>query len=250
MNKLSNGATIIVVDTNEKFHTLEDWELAIGNNDYIGTPELQKELISIRGRNGVLDISEALTGRPNYTSREISITLGGIRSREHWDSVMSAFRNKINGRIIKLIFDNDQKYYWYGRCEISDFDRMQSLGSFVLSIPNADPYKYEVQSYNEDWIWDPFTFTEDSMTTSKKSYTITGTTKIVIPKGVESVVPIIEVQKIDTYLAVRKSTNERYFDLKLGENEIPQIMVNGPEEVEMIFEGKGTFAVNFRGISL
>lgn len=250
MNKLSNGATIIVVDTNEKFHTLEDWELAIGNNDYIGTPELQKELISIRGRNGVLDISEALTGHQNYTSREISITLGGIRSPEHWDYVISTLRNKINGRIIKLIFDNDPKFYWQGRCEISGFDRMRSLGTFELTIPNADPYKYTVQAFNEDWVWDPFSFTEESVTTMKKTHTITSETKIIIPKGYRPVVPVIEVYSIATYLTVRKNENGRIINLKMGENEIPQIMVNGSEETTLIFNGSGEFAVNFRGASL
>lgn len=33
MNVLTNGATIEVVATGERYHTLTDWGLAIGNND-------------------------------------------------------------------------------------------------------------------------------------------------------------------------------------------------------------------------
>ena len=36
MDAITNGATIEIVATGERFHTLNDWGLAIGNNDYIG----------------------------------------------------------------------------------------------------------------------------------------------------------------------------------------------------------------------
>ena len=107
MNKLTNGATITIASTNEQFHTYNDWGLILTNNNYIGDPEQNLEFVSVRGRNGLLDISEALTSRPTYKSRPIKIELGGIRERNNWDAVISDFRNKIEGQIIKLTFDND-----------------------------------------------------------------------------------------------------------------------------------------------
>mgnify|MGYP000685999910 CR=1 FL=1 len=35
MDAITNGATIEIVATGERFHTLNDWGLAIGNNDIL-----------------------------------------------------------------------------------------------------------------------------------------------------------------------------------------------------------------------
>lgn len=249
MNTLTNGATIIIASTNEQFHTLDDWGLAIGNNNYIGNPQQHTDFISVKGRNGLLDISEALTSRPTYSSRAISVSLGGVRNRHDWDSVISDFRNKIEGKIIKLIFDNDPTYYWYGRCHIEDFDRMRSLGTFTLSIPNADPYKYDVVAFNEDWLWDPFNF-ETGHVTDASEYTITGHTEITIPSGLMPVSPTIVVTNINTFLTVQKYGDVRVINLSLGENKVYAITVNDTTESILMFEGDGKFSINYRGGSL
>ena len=249
MNELTNGATIIIAATNEQFHTLNDWGLAIGNNNYIGEPEQHLDFISVKGRNGLLDISEALTGRPTYSSRPISVSLGGIRNRHDWDAIISDFRNKIEGKIIKLIFDNDPTYYWIGRCHITGYDRMRNLGQFNLEIPNADPYKYDVVAFNEDWLWDPFNF-ETGIVTEAKEYTITGHTEITIPSGLMPVAPTIIVTNINTFLTVQKYGESRVVDLSLGENKVYAITVNDTSESILVFEGNGKFSINYRGGSL
>lgn len=248
-NALTNGATIIIANTNESFHTLDDWGFAIGNNNYIGDPQQHTDFISVKGRNGLLDISEALTGRPTYSSREISVELGGIRIPQNWDSVISDLRNKIDGRQIKLIFDNDPSYFWYGRCKIEGFDRMRDLGRFKLSIPNADPYKYNVHEFNEDWLWDPFNFETDYVTEAHE-YTINQHTEIVLPAGTMPVAPTIIVTNINTYLTVQKYGDARVIDLNLGENKVYAITINDTTESRLMFEGDGTFSINYRGGSL
>ena len=248
-NVLTNGAKITIASTNEEFHTLDDWGLAIGNNNYTGQPKQHLDFISVKGRNGLLDISEALTGRPTYSSREIRVLLGGIHSPQEWDSVISTLRNKIEGRQIKLTFDNDPSYYWYGRCHIEDFDRMRELGTFELTIPNADPYKYSCTQFNEDWLWDPFNFLTDYVT-EEKEYTITGHTEIRIPSGEMPVSPTIIVTDINSYLTVQKYGESRVINLKLGENKVYAITINDDSESILMFEGDGTFSINFRGGSL
>lgn len=249
MNALSIGAKIIIYATNEEFHTLDDWGLAIGNNNYIGDPEQHLDFISVKGRNGLLDVSEALTGRPTYSSREINVLFGGIHNRLDWDSIISDLRNKIEGKQIKLIFDNDPTYYWLGRCHITGFDRMRELGTFTLSIPKADPYKYNIQSFNEDWLWDPFNF-ETGVVTDASEHIITGHTEILLPYGKMPVSPTIIVTNINTFLTVQKYGDTRVIDLRLGENKVYAITVNDINESTLIFEGSGTFSINYRGGSL
>lgn len=248
-NILTNSAKIIIAATNEEFDTLKDWGLAIGNNNYIGEPVQHTDFISVKGRNGLLDISEALTGRPTYSSREINITLGGMRNPSNWDVVISDLRNKVDGRQIKLIFDNDASHFWYGRCHIEGFDRFRELGTFTLSIPNADPYKYNVQEFNEDWLWDPFNFETDYVTEATE-YTVHGNTEITLPAGTMPVAPTIIVTNINTHLTVQKYGESRVIDLSLGENKVYAITVNDTTESVLMFEGDGTFSINYRGGSL
>lgn len=248
-NALTNGATIIIAATNEKFHTLRDWGLAIGNNNYIGEPQQHTDFISVKGRNGLLDISEALTGHPTYESRAINIHLGGKDEPNDWDVNMSNIRNKIEGKQIKLIFDNDPSYYWFGRCHIEGFDRFRELGTFNLTIPNADPYKYNVQEFNEDWLWDSFNFESDYVTEARE-YTITGHTEITIPAGEMPVSPTIIVTNINTFLTIQKYGEARVVNLSLGENKVYSITINDENESILMFEGNGKFSINFRGGSL
>lgn len=248
MNALSNGITIEVESTGKKFHTLDDWGFALGNNNYIGDPEPETKYISIPGRDGMLDISEAVTGRTTYKKRELSFLLGGIRHVESWDSVISELRNQVNGRMCKIIIDNDKTFYWRGRTYIVGFDRMRELGQFTLSIPEADPYKYNVESSNEPWKWDPFNFITGIITNIGAQH-IDGSGYVIIPSGYMPVTPEFEVNNMtssDFYVAYKGKT----YQLNAGITRIPPILINGDEEVELEFTGTADVTIIYRGGSL
>lgn len=247
MNNITNAATITVIATGEQYHTLKDWGLAIGNNNYIGTPELEENYIQVPGMDGVLDMTEAVTGRPIFKSREIKVNFGGLRERQSWDSVISDMRNKIHGQKIKLTFDNDPDYYWIGRAEIVDFDRSRDLGTFTLSLPNADPYKYDINSSADDWEWDPFNF-ETGLIRYIGNVTVDGSITVNIPPGKMLTAPVFNVIKIETQLTV--TLDEKTYDLKKGRNRFPALQVCGEEEKDLIFEGNGEVVIDYRGGSL
>ena len=62
--------------------------------------------------------------------------------------------------------------------------------------------------------------------------------------------PTIIVTNINSYLTVQKYGESRVIDLKLGENKVYAITVNDDFESILIFEGDGTFSINYRGGSL
>lgn len=142
MDALTNGVTIKI--GSNSYHSMADFGLAIGNNNYIEAPEYETNYVSIPGRNGVLDLSEAIAGRVIYKTRKISIEFGGMGDEMSWDGVISNLRNLFHGKVVQLIFDNDPTYYWTGRAEINDFDRFRNLGTFKFEIPEADPFKYSI----------------------------------------------------------------------------------------------------------
>ena len=175
---LFNGATITVEGTSESYHTFDDWGLYITNTDIIGEPKQYTRYIEIPGRNGLLDLSETIAGRQIYTSREIKMTLAGARDKVTWNAAISILRNKINGKICRISFDDDKTYYWTGRIVIKDFSSALNLGKLTIDVPTADPYKYSMFSSTEPWLWDPFNFETDYDYSILSPYvTVNGNTK-------------------------------------------------------------------------
>lgn len=248
MNKLTYGITIYVEDTGKTYHTLNDWDLALGNNNYIGDPEMETTYIKIPGRNGMIDVSEAISGRRIYKKRELEFELGGIRERLAWDSVISQFRNNIDGRICRLTLDNDPSYYWRGRVYIKGFDRFRDLGTFQLSVPTADPYKYSKTSSAEPWLWDPFNFNTD-MVTYIGAISVSGTETVSIPHGHMATSPELVVSDMTSSTFTVEADGVTY-PLSVGTNRIPSIIIGGDSDVSLTFTGTAKVQITYRSGSL
>lgn len=245
---LFNGITIVVEDTGTSYHTFDDWGLYVTNTDYIGEPKQVKNLVSIPGRDGYLDLSETVAGRIIYSSREINVQLQGLRHKTQWDSVVSQFRNKINGRICHFIFDNDPNWYWRGRVTISDFSSALRLGIFNISMPEAEPYKYSITSSAEPWLWDPFNF-ETDMITQIGEITVNGSASVTIPSGNMYTSPEFVCSYI-TSSSFTVSDGTTTLNLVTGSNKDPRIKVAGDRDVVLTFSGKGRVLIVYRGGSL
>ncbi len=247
MNGVGFGVKIIVESTGKTYHSLKDWGLVIGNNNYIGEPEQETNYVEIPGASCCLDMSEALTGHPVFKSRKINVLLGGMRERSRWDNVISEIRNEIHGQIVHLIFDNDLNYYWRGRVTVCDFDRVRELGTFTLSVPMADPYKYDVFDTVDPWEWDPFDF-ENGVIRYLGPMNINNTS-VVVPRGGMETVPVFVINEITTD-ELKVTVNGSTYSLSVGENRFPQIKVAGNTEILLVFAGIGKGTIKYRGGSL
>lgn len=244
---LFNGITITVEGSSTSYHSYDDWGLYVTNTDCIGAPELITNYVEVPGRNGFIDMTEAISGRPIYKNRKIKINLAGTRFRTNWDSVISSFRNYINGRVCRITFDNDIAYFWRGRVSIEDFSSVMNLGAFSIEV-DAEPYKYSIESTSEPWHWDPFNF-ETGVIPESGDIVVDGSETVVIPSGGMYVVPEIVVSNM-TSATFSVTVGGKVFSLKNGTNRYPQILVNGDEEVQMYFVGNATVQIVYRGGSL
>ena len=247
-DNLSIGISIIVEDTMQTYHTLEDWGLALGNNNYIGDPEMETTYIKVPGRNGLIDASEVVAGRRVYTKRALSFELGGINPRLNWDGIISGMRNEVNGRVCRLTIDNDTSYFWRGRVYIKGFDRFRDLGTLKLNVPVADPYKYDVLSSADPWLWNPFNF-ETGIIIQQDAKIITGSGSITIPHGHMPTCPQFVVSSLISAPFTVVSEAKSY-ELTTGTNTIPAILVGGEQDVTLDFTGSATVQVVYRGGSL
>lgn len=248
MNELTMGIKIYVEETGRTYHTLDDWDFALGNNNYISEPVMETKYIDVPYRDGLIDASTALTGRPIYKKRQLSFNLGGVRERLAWDAVISGIRNNVNGRICRLTIDNDKGYYWRGRVFIEDFDRSRGLGSFTLNVPQAEPYKYSVNSSSEPWLWDPFNF-ETDMITYEGAWDVVGSLTETIPSGHMPTVPQFVVNDlVGEYISL--SVGGFTYKLYAGTNIIPEIIVGSYNDVTLTFTGTGKVQCVYRSGSL
>jgi len=248
MNALTYGISIYVEDSGKTYHTLNDWNLALGNNNYIGDPEMETTYIQVPGRNGLIDASEVISGRRIYTKRALSFELGGVNPRLNWDGIISGLRNNVNGRVCRLTIDNDTSYYWRGRVYINGFDRFRDLGTLKLDVPVADPYKYDVLSSADPWLWDPFNF-ETGVIIQQDAKVISGSGSISIPHGHMPTCPQFVVSSLISAPFTVMSEAKSY-ELTTGTNVIPAILVGGDQDVTLDFTGSATVQVVYRGGSL
>lgn len=242
------GVKVVIDKTGESFHSIDNYGIAIANTDYIGTPEQETSYIDVPFRDGLIDASEAISGRIIYKKRPINIVFKGIKEINQWDSIISDIRNRIDGKICKLIFDNDMGYYWIGRVSITDFSRHLEAGLFTLSISNADPYKYNITDSTEDWLWDEFDFNTGIITTipmitvnsESNPYIIT------IPSGQKETVPEFYCYNAENLRINFNYGIGDYHIMENGINRFPQLFVGGETDVDLHFLGKGDVQIIYR----
>lgn len=242
------GLRIIVEGTEREYHTFRDWGLYIQNTDYIGEPKQITNYVNIPGRDGYIDLSKTYDGHITYSSRPISIELAGFTQKHGWNAIVSRLRNEVSGRTCRFIFDNDRAYFWRGRVAISDFSSVLSVGTLTLEMPEAEPYKYSLETSAEPWLWDPFNF-ETGIITYIGAIVVSGTRTVTIHHGYMPICPEFVVSNKTSGTFTVTYDGDTY-ELTLGKNVIPSIMVGGDEDVELEFTGSATVEIVYRSGSL
>lgn len=105
-------------------------------------PATRTSTVSIPGRDGVLDLSEWLTGAPVFDKRTITITLSPLDTHD-WSSVettLTALRNMLHGRRLEFTLSWDAGYTYAGRFEVTSQTLYDETAAIKLTI-TADPYK-------------------------------------------------------------------------------------------------------------
>lgn len=247
MNSMTNGATIIVLRTGKSYHTLRDWGLAIGNNNCIGEPEQETFYLDVPGADGFLDYSEALTGRPVFKKRGIEISLGGKMARSRWQSFVSTLRILLHGKRVRVVFDDFPGYYWEGRAEVTDFNRVREIGTFKLRIPQADPYGCSLNDNSmADWLWDPFDF-ELGVIDDPIHIMLTAASPTAVCTITHSAVPFVVSVAVSEIgeTGLKMTVDGDDYLLQEGENRLAELLVSD-NDLTLNFSGRGSLQVLFR----
>lgn len=140
-------------------HSLNDLGLVFVTKK-ISKPEPQTKMVSVPGRNGDIDMSEVLTQDIRYKNRQIEIKFRHFTPYMDRASRMSELMLALHGQKMKIIFDDDPGYYYWGRVTI-DQSSINGKAEDIIIHADCDPYKYNITTSAEDWLWDPFNFETD-----------------------------------------------------------------------------------------
>lgn len=222
-------------------HMWDTYRMPLRRLDCVPPPKIKTNTIEIPGRDGVLDLTDYF-GRVFYENRPIQMEFGRIYDRMLWPQIYSEILNRFHGKRCKVIFDDDPAYFWVGRVSIDDYERTLRLGQLKVNV-DAEPYKYDLVSSNEDWLWDSFDF-NNGVIREYKNLLVDGTLTVVVEGSQMPAVPEI---LSSTPMTVR--FNNKTYDIKAGTNRIYDIEITEGEH-SLIFTGKGLVSINYRGGSL
>lgn len=151
-------------------HTQEEFGL-LPKQVIISPPEVKTYLVSVPGRSGSLDFTEALTdGQVVYNDRLLTITMYCFAEDEQLPDMEQACRNALHGRKMNITLDCDPEYYYRGRLSV-DWMSEDTIDIATITA-TCDPYKYK-------------------LTPTVKEFDVSGSLSVTLPNDRMPVVPTV-----------------------------------------------------------
>lgn len=126
---------------NDEKSAYDEWNIVLTKAD-IPLPEPKTSLVEIKGADGLIDLSEVLTGDICYNNRPITLTFEMMDDTDYYD-LISDISNYLHGKKVTISLTNDEDYYYVGRASISQWQCIKRQGIIVITV-DAEPYKYSV----------------------------------------------------------------------------------------------------------
>lgn len=228
--------------TFDTWHTSRDWGLKLVSY-HIPMPEPKEKTVDVVGAHGVLDLTDT-DGAVYYNRREGIEIIFDLEdgSAQVWIAKYSEIAAAIHGQKMKMILDDQPDYYYMVRLNLDSTKSEPVLSQFVLT-GSAEPFKYDVTTSAEDWLWDPFNF-HTGVIRVLKDIKITATNKSVkVAGGGISTAPIFQVK---TSNSLKVTFGGKSYPLAVGRNRLPEIRV-GKTDVTLNFTGTGELTIDYRG---
>ena len=126
---------------NDEKSAFYDWNIVLTKAD-IPLPTPKTSTVDIKGADGLLDLSEVLTGDILYNNRTIKLTFEMMDDTDYYN-LISEISNYLHGQRITFNLSNDEDYYYAGRATINQWECVKRKGKIVIQV-DCEPYKYAV----------------------------------------------------------------------------------------------------------
>lgn len=189
------------------YHTANDWGLIL-NSKTITPPRPKTTYVSILGRDGDLDQSEALAGEIKYENRTLKFTFllteGTYLDREN---LISEILTAVHGKKLNIILDDDTSVFFIGRCTVTDNKNTNAYGSIAIEV-NCEPFKYKLVDTTETIALTStaknVALTNNGAKTVSPIFTVTNTVTIVL--GTSSVTLNAGTHRVSNYVLKHGTT--------------------------------------------
>lgn len=231
-------------------NTWDDWHLVPQSRPVLLPPDVKTNYVDIPGADGHLDLTEALTGEPLYKNRTGSISFYVMNGYQPWDELYSTIMNYLHGQKMRVYLEDDPGFYYEGRFSVNTW-RSEKHNSEIVIDYDISPYKIDMYSSKDAWLWDPFNF-RTGIIRDYSNVRIDGTNVITMYGSRKTIMPIFIVTLDNPnnpmVLAWSEKPNATY-PLVAGEYKLPDIKVKNTISTFTV-TGQGILSIDYRGGSL
>lgn len=216
-------------------HSLKDMGLYLLEKE-IGSPQPKTNKVSLVGADGDIDLSRAISEKMFYTNRKLTFKFGVINPKRNWSNIYSNVLAKLHGKNMQVILDDDLAYYYQCFVTVNEWTSSNTLGEIVVEC-DAEPYKYELNTSDSNWLWNPFSFIDGIAQTTK--YTIDGTKNASIYSKSDIIPTFVSSGNIQIVF------NGKTYSMGMGEKKFYDLQFNVGKN-EITFIGNANVSVVFR----
>ena len=232
--------TPLGITFDDEIHTYDNQGLRIKSVAF-KAPKVKENRYDIPGANGYLDMTDYFG--THYENCTITVQCDiEDRGYDNWAAIKSEISNYLHGKKRKIVLDWDNGYYYEGRGSVES-DKDNRIYSGITLEFDCDPYKYEVTSSVDDWLWDPFDL-DNGVIREYGNLAVNGTLSVTVIGSPMSTVP-----EIYSDSDMELEYEGEVYSIESGLNYYPDIEITEGEHT-MTFTGNGIVSVIYRGGSL
>lgn len=124
-----------------ELHSYRDLNLILSEKE-VGAPPVKENKLEIEGADGSIDLTEVF-GRPTYGDVTLKFAFSTIVPRSDFLIQYSTVKNALHGKKLRIVLDDDQSFYYVGRCFVSAFTNERGVGRISIDC-DCEPYKYKL----------------------------------------------------------------------------------------------------------
>ena len=241
-------------------NTWDDWHLVPTSRPVVPPPGVKTKILDIPGGDGIIDLSESLTGYPVYENRSFSQEFVVVNdfyepvdTHKEWYSTYSDIMDYLHGQRMQMLLDDDMEYYYEGRFAVNSWKSGSKISSITINA-SLGPYKWARRlTTDSDWVWDTFNFETGIIFSSVfKNISVNTVTKTIQLSerliGRAPVCPTFVVSNAANGIQVREGTSGDWTTLQNGSHQISSIIFHGTATTIQVKtpSGTGTVSIQFR----
>ncbi len=239
-------------------NTWDDWRIVPASRPLFNPPAQKVKTLDIPGGDGIIDLSQSLTGYPVYQNRKGSVEFIVMNDFKPWHTAYSDIMDYLHGQYMRAVLEDDPEYFYEGRFTVNQWKSEKDWSRITIDY-DVGPYKWSVLSSIDDWLWDPFNF-QNGVIRSKIFKNIAVSTSVMTANlnaalfGRAPVCPVFHVTS-----TANRGIHVRFVNPQLG-IDVTKLLSDGTVQLpELIFFGEqgatiylwcdtgtGTVSIDFR----